>query len=287
MIIPMIQSLSAIAADALPDLSSDYPLTQEQIQSFRTDGFIILRGVLTPEEVEAYRPEIKRTTAEMNNETRKLEERDAYGKAFLQTLNLRVHSPGVMKLVASRRLGKIAAELMGVDGVRIFHEQSLFKEPGKGTNPTPWHQDQYYWPLKELTTTGFWMPLVDIEEGMGGMKWAAGTHALGFLGQHAISDESQKYFEQYIKDKHIRVTEGVPMKKGDVSFHYGWTLHAAGPNCSDKVREAFIGTYFADGMRVMTPTNPSQEGDRVKFLGGKEAGELADSPLNTLVYKKI
>lgn len=282
----MIQSLSAAETDALPDLSSEYPLTPEQIQSFRTEGFIILRGVLKPEEVEAFRPGIKKATSEMNRENRKLEERDAYGKAFLQTLNLRLNSPAVMKLVTSRRLGKIAADLMGVDGVRIFHEQSLFKEPGKGTNPTPWHQDQYYWPLKELTTTGFWMPMVDIEEGMGGMKWAAGTHELGFLGQHAISDESQKFFEKYIAEKGIRVTEGVPMKKGDVSFHYGWTLHAAGPNCSDKVREAFIGTYFADGMRVMTPTNPSQEGDRVKFLGGKQPGELADSELNTLVYKR-
>ncbi|MFA7345223.1 MAG: hypothetical protein WC003_13045 [Terrimicrobiaceae bacterium] len=44
--------------------------------------------------------------------------------------------------------------------------------------------------------------------------------------------------------------------------------------------------YFADGMRVMRPVNPSQENDRVKFLGGKQPGELADSPLNTLVYGK-
>ncbi|MDD5260408.1 MAG: phytanoyl-CoA dioxygenase family protein [Methylacidiphilales bacterium] len=281
---PAAQKISATAN--LPDLSGEYPLAPEQIKHFRSEGFVILRGVLTPEEVEAYRAEIKRATFELNKEKRKLEERDAYGKAFLQTLNLRLHSEGVRKLVTSRRLGKIAADLMGVDGVRVYHEQSLFKEPGKGTNPTPWHQDQYYWPLEELTTLGFWMALVDVEQGMGGMKWAAGTHKLGFLGQHAISDESQKYYEAYIQEHHIRVTEGVPMKQGDVSFHYGWTLHAAGPNCSNKLREAMIGTYFADGMRVMKPSNASQEGDRVKFLGGKQPGELADSPLNTLVYKK-
>ena len=273
-------------AGHLPDLSGEYPLTPDQICQFRSEGFVILSGVFTPEEVGAYRAEIKRASLELNNEKRKLEERDSYGKAFLQTLNLRLHSEGVRKLVSSRRLGKIAAELMGVDGVRIYHDQSLFKEPGKGINPTPWHQDQYYWPLEELTTIGFWMPLVDIEQGMGGMKWAAGTHKLGFLGQHAISDESQRHYEDYIKEHHIPVTEGVPMKQGAISFHYGWTLHAAGPNCSDKLREAMIGTYFSDGMRVMKPANPSQENDRVKFLGGKQAGEIADSPLNTLVYRK-
>ena len=282
----MNQSPNIAVTEDLPHLVNEYPLSEEQIQSFRSQGFVILRGVLTSGEVDAYREEIKRATFELNNEKRKLEERGAYGKAFLQTLNLRLHSQGVMKLVSSPRIGKIAADLMGVNGVRIFHEQSLFKEPGKGTNPTPWHQDQYYWPLEELTTIGFWMPLVDIEQGMGGMKWAAGTHKLGFLGQHAISDESQKYYEGYIKEHHIQVTEGVPMKRGDVSFHYGWTLHATGPNCSDRLREAMVGTYFADGMRVMKPTNPSQENDRVKFLGGKQPGELADSALNTLVYKK-
>jgi ectoine hydroxylase-related dioxygenase (phytanoyl-CoA dioxygenase family) len=280
-----VTTTDAFTAD-LPDLSSEFALTASDIEHFRSNGFVILRGVFTPDEVEAYRAEIKRATVQLNNEKRKLEERDAYGKAFLQTLNLRIHSLGVKKLVTSRRIGKIAADLMGVNGVRIFHEQSLFKEPGKGSNPTPWHQDQYYWPLAELTTTGFWMPLVDIEPGMGGMKWAAGTHKLGFIGQHAISDESQAYYEKYIEDRHIQVTEGVPMKQGDISFHYGWTLHAAGPNCSDRLREAMIGTYFADGMRVMQPTNPSQENDRVKYLAGKLAGEIADSELNTLVYKR-
>jgi ectoine hydroxylase-related dioxygenase (phytanoyl-CoA dioxygenase family) len=285
-ILPMTPIDTMSPAQALPDLSSHYPLAQADIQSFRSEGFVILRGVFTRDEVEAYRVEIKKVTFAINDEKRKLQERDAYGKAFLQTLNLRVHSPAVMKLVASPRIGKIAADLMGVDGVRIFHEQSLFKEPGQGINPTPWHQDQYYWPLEELTTTGFWMPLVDIEPGMGGMRWAAGTHQRGFLGQHAISDESQKFFERYIAEHQIRVTEGVPMQRGDISFHYGWTLHSAGPNISNTLREAMIGTYFADGMRVMAPTNPAQENDRVKFLGGKQPGELADSPLNTLVYKK-
>ena len=178
------------------------------------------------------------------------------------------------------------ADLIGVDGLRIFHEQTLFKEPGQGTNPTPWHQDQYFWPLAEPTTVGFWMPLVDIEPGMGGMRWAAGSHTLGFLGQHGIADESQAHYDRFIEENRLRVEVGVPMRRGEVSFHFGWTLHGALPNNSDKLREVMVGSYFADGMRIAKPTNFSQEHDRVKFLGGREVGELADSPLNPMVYSR-
>jgi ectoine hydroxylase-related dioxygenase (phytanoyl-CoA dioxygenase family) len=76
------------------------------------------------------------------------------------------------------------------------------------------------------------------------------------------------------------------MKAGDATFHYGRTLHGAGSNRTDTLREAMIVTMFANGMRVAKPSNPSQENDRIKYLGGRAPGELADSDLNTLIYQK-
>jgi ectoine hydroxylase-related dioxygenase (phytanoyl-CoA dioxygenase family) len=266
---------------ALPDLSSSYEITPEQIEAFRRDGHVLLRGVCSTDEIAAYRTVIRNATARLNKEIRKLEERDTYGKAFLQTLNLRLHDAGVRQFALARRFGKIAADLMDVSGTRIFHEQSLFKEPGGGK--TPWHQDQYYWPLSEMTTLGMWMPLVDVSSDMGCMKFASGSHHHGFLGQHAISDGSEATYERYIAENELPVVSN-PMKAGDATFHYGWTLHGAGANVSQTMREAMIVTMFADGMRVAEPQNKSQENDRVVYLGGRAPGELADSTLNTLLY---
>ena len=42
----------------------------------------------------------------------------------------------------------------------LYHDQALFKEPGGG--PTPWHQDQYYWPFDTDKTITMWMPLVEV-----------------------------------------------------------------------------------------------------------------------------
>merc|ERR1711924_109640 len=68
-------------------------------------------------------------------------------------LNLRFTSEGVRKFVLAPRLARIACELTGATGVRIFHEQALFKEPGGGI--THWHQDGYYWP----TSGPMWDPV--------------------------------------------------------------------------------------------------------------------------------
>jgi hypothetical protein len=73
----------------------------------------------------------------------------------------------------------------------------------------------------ELTACRFWLSLVDIERSMGGMKWASGRHMEGFLGLHAIPDESQAYYEDHIRAHNCQVVEGVSMSMGDVSFRYG------------------------------------------------------------------
>jgi ectoine hydroxylase-related dioxygenase (phytanoyl-CoA dioxygenase family) len=268
---------------ALPDLSSGYLLTAEQLAAFRRDGHVLLRGLCTNEEVAAYAPSIEAAAASKRRETRPLSERDTYGKAFIQTLNLRSVSEAVRAFAYAKRFAKVAAQLMGVRAVRIFHEQALFKEPGGG--PTPWHQDQYYWPLDTPNTIGLWMPLVDVVPESGALAHASGSHRDGSLGQFHISDQSNEVFAKHIKDRGFPV-RCQAMKAGDATFHYGWTLHSAAANTSRGMRKAMIVTYYEDGAKVIVPRNPSQENDRVKYLGGVLPGECARSDLNPILYEE-
>jgi Phytanoyl-CoA dioxygenase (PhyH) len=129
----------------LPALDSEYPLTDDQVTAFQRDGFILLRGVATPDEIAAYQPIIRDAALSNSAETRKLEERDTYGKAFLQVINLWTKDEAVARFVKGRRFASIAARLMGVRGVRLYHDQALFKEGGGGY--TPLHTDLQFWPL--------------------------------------------------------------------------------------------------------------------------------------------
>jgi hypothetical protein len=183
-----------IAADALPELSDAYPLSAEQIATYQRDGHICLRGVASPAEVAEYSPLFAKAVAARSKAVRPMEERDTYGKAFLQIMNLWREDERLKRFVFARRFAKLAAELMGVSGVRLYHDQALYKEPFGGH--TPWHQDQHYWPLDTDNTVTLWMPLVDITADMGVMDFASGSHRLGYLGDMPISDESEAAWSQ-------------------------------------------------------------------------------------------
>src|SRR5262245_59398103 len=127
----------------LPELDNPYSISASAKDEFRQNGHVLTRGILTKNEMDAYRPVIIDAASKYNTEKRKLEDRDTYGKAFLQIMNLWLVDERVRKFVMAKRFGKIASDLLGVKNVRIYHDQALFKEPKGG--PTPWHQDQYYW----------------------------------------------------------------------------------------------------------------------------------------------
>src|SRR4051794_19559327 len=116
----------------LPPLDSRHVLEPDAATRFQHDGHVVVRGLATAEELAAYRPVIEAAAFEHNAETRPLEERGTYGRAFLQIANLWQKDDGVARFVRSPRFARAAAELVGVDGVRLYHDQALFKEGGGG-----------------------------------------------------------------------------------------------------------------------------------------------------------
>lgn len=102
-------------------------------------------GVASPDEVAAFRPAIASAVTRFSRESRPLVERDTYGKAFLQVMNLWSEDSDVRRFVLAARFAGVAANLLGAQGVRMYHDQALVKEPGGGH--TPWHQNAIYWPI--------------------------------------------------------------------------------------------------------------------------------------------
>src|SRR4030095_11279593 len=144
-------------AELKRQLDEPYPLMPEAIEHFHKNGYVKLKHVLSPEVIEFYGKEITRMVHVLNTQTKPMEQRTTYEKAFLQIMNIWTKSDTVKEFAFGKRLARIAAELMGVDGVRMYHDQALYKEPSGGF--TPWHVDQYYWPLSNSNMCTAWVPL--------------------------------------------------------------------------------------------------------------------------------
>jgi ectoine hydroxylase-related dioxygenase (phytanoyl-CoA dioxygenase family) len=171
------------------ELNEPFSVTQEQIDFFQLNGYIKIKNVLSPELVQYMNEVITAEIDKLNIPTIAIEQRDTYGKAFLQIMNIWRKSEPVKEIVFSKRLAKIAAELMCVNGVRMYHDQALFKEPGGGF--TPWHADQYYWPLSTEKTVTVWIPLQKTGLELGPLEFSAQSQTLEEGRTLKISDDSE------------------------------------------------------------------------------------------------
>ena len=204
----------------------------------------------------------------------------------------------VRQFILAPRFGKVAADLLGVDAVRLFKDQTYFKNPGGAS--TPWHQDGYFMPLDTDKIITMWLPLVDVTPEMGPMNFVDYSHRDGkYMGTSMPDETSIKNFTENFRQRGYSFTNYGNFKAGDVTFHSGWTLHSALNNNSDRMREVLVIVYYADGAHIaparsLTKSAPFQEQfaermrqqTRESCFPGLQPGDLAVTPMNPLVYSR-
>jgi ectoine hydroxylase-related dioxygenase (phytanoyl-CoA dioxygenase family) len=273
--------MSTIPTSVMATLAKPFQLSQDQIQFYQENRFIKLKQVFDEETISFFNDAIGKRVELMNNQSTPLEERSTYGKAFLQLFNLWREDEVVKEFIFSERLAKIASDLMQVDGVRIYHDQALFKEGGGGI--TPWHADQYYWPLETDKTVTAWIPLQETPLELGPLEFSAGSHQIVEGRDLEISDESEALIQQKLKVTDFKhVIE--PFDLGEVSFHSGWVFHRAGANSTNEMRKVMTVIYMDQDMVLKNPENKNQINDWETWCPGAKIGEIIDTQLNPIVF---
>ena len=150
--------------------------------------------------------------------------------------------------ILSPLIGKIAARLMQVDSVRLWHDQALYKPGTAGQERTDlgnvgWHQDYGFW--RSCSTTNMcsaWVALQDTDVPIGAMRMVIGSHKWGVIeGSGNDKKEMEKYAEHFARLGGGEWSEApVILKAGQVSFHHALTFHGSGPNVTDQPRLCVI-----------------------------------------------
>ena len=265
------------------ELVTPFILPKGAIEHFRTEGYVKLKRVLSSGLLEFYGDVITQQVMRLNTQIKPMSERTTYERAFLQIMNLWTKNEICREFAFSKRLARIATDLMGVKGVRMYHDQALYKEAGGGF--TPWHADQYYWPLSNHNTCTVWIPFQHTRLEMGPLAFAARSHRFEHGRDLEIGDESEEKLQEALKGQNFMHVEA-PFELGEVSYHYGWTFHRAGGNSSSKPRAVMTMIYMEDGIKLIKPQNKNQQRDWDEWLPGCNIGEIANSKLNPVIWRE-
>ena len=222
-------------------------------ERFRRDGALVLRGVLSGEQVESLAAGVERNLAEPSELAIRTESADGPGAFFEDFCNWQ-RIAEFERTIRSSALAPIAGALTTSTTVRLFHDHVLVKEPGT-TAKTPWHQDQPYYCIDGMQNVSFWIPLdhVPLESTL---EFVAGSQAPGtWYMPRSFVEESPMVFEpgtlaevpdiEADRDRHEIL--GWELEPGDaVAFHM-LTLHAAAG--SRTRRRAFSLRLIGDDIR--------------------------------------
>lgn len=287
-------------------------VTDKDVIAFMRDGHIVTRGLIDPSVI---REEVQPGIMELYNANsltawkhklrvhlnivspppeitvedceRMLKDVDSEDIPFLQLFNLWYQSDAARTLALSPDLGRVAAELLGVDGVRLYQDTLFVKRSGDG--PTRWHSDLNMAPFDSNDFVTCWIPLQDVpvqEDGGSGLTFASGSHrdfALPYWSDPVETDLSERY---------AVVTDYGGFEVGDCSWHHGWCLHSAPDNTRPETRYAYAVSFVADGARLLNSEGhiryPDNEDDAsyAAWIDDIGWGGYADHPLLPLTWSK-
>jgi ectoine hydroxylase-related dioxygenase (phytanoyl-CoA dioxygenase family) len=266
-------------------------LTSDQVASYRESGFLVLENFLDEEELAEWRDAVDEAVRERNgiklpgtnigmeDDDGSNREMDYFANVFDQLLNLWQTSDRVSRLMRDDRIGKLASILSGADGIRIWHDQALFKRPW--ANPTSWHLDTPYWSFSDRRALSLWVALDDATAENGCLYFIPGSHLQTTYENPGITKNMNAVFSFYPQFRNTQPFCAA-MKAGSASFHNGLCIHGAGANMTPGFRRAMTCAYMPDGSFFNGTQNvlPDQ---MVRHL--KVGAVLNNDQQNPLIYQ--
>jgi len=246
----MMQAAPADAFSAIPsgtESSASGPrLSAEQLATLRRDGFLLVHGMASREEITRLQSLYDRLFAERRGWDKgdlfDMVGRDEAGKAAAlpQMLWPSRYEPELGNSQLARSARAVAEQILG-PSLENMLEHAILKPAGKGA-ATPWHQDEAF----NRKGSGFeesisiWMPLQDVTVESGCMRYIAGSNHGPLMDHRSPNNDPSIHGLESVTTPDLTHCKDVPMPAGSGVIHLSRTIHSAGPNISGQPRRAYI-----------------------------------------------
>ena len=218
---------------------------------YNENGFIIIRKILKRNEIKVILSEldiIKLKAEKTKNNQFFHKTRD--GK--INTLHniQKFYKKGKLIDIANKGAVKKILSYLLSDKVKIRNLE-FFLKPKKTGMPSPFHQDNYYWNIKEAKAANVWIALSKSSKKNGGLCYFKGSHKLGTIN-HIISymkGSSQKIPDNIIKSLNfLKIFPNI--NPGDCLIHHPEIIHGSFHNSSNFDRSGFVISYAASKSKI-------------------------------------
>jgi len=244
------------------------PLSQEQLDFFRANGFLHIPGLIPAHELEAAQKDteelIRRGLDEQLDDPNYCYGADASDQdrqCLFRLNNLISHfgNDSFKMLLAYPPLLRAIGQAVGGDHFVPSLHSCVFKIPHRGY-PVPWHQD---------TTAVHRFPVFNVDVYLdeattdnGCLYVIPGSHLAGHHG-------SQEWVESWTQGKEHDAPGAIPVvtKPGDVIFHATTVLHGSFWNRSDSMRRTI---YFHIDHLQDVNLRPEEKRNMERYLSGQK-----------------
>lgn len=255
-------------------------LTPDQIAQYQQQGFLVIDDFLDAHELEQWRTNTQEAVDQRLAAQGDADAETYYARVFTQCLKLAETHDGMHEIMHDPRLGRLAGTLAGVDGIRIWHDQALFKPPFG--NPTAWHLDNPYWSFSSRQAISLWVALDDATLENGCLYYLPGTQQTARYDNANIGQNIGALFGVYPEWKAISPV-ATPCRAGGAVLHNGLTAHGAGANMTNKPRRAMTCAYMPDGAAFNGRQNVLPD---AYFQSLTPGDVLSDNTVNPLIWSR-
>jgi phytanoyl-CoA hydroxylase len=219
-------------------------LTEEQINAYHRDGYLVAKGFFSEEEVARLRrvaledTVISRNTYDVNDESGRKSKLALWFNPGEDIYGIVTRS--------ERMVHAVDALLEGRAPVCHFHSKLMQKEPLIG-GAWEWHQDYGYWYKNEFLLpdqmNSVMVAITEATKENGCLQVVRGSHKMGRV-EHGKAGEqvgaSSRYVELALMTMELVYVE---LQPGDALFFHSNILHRSDPNLSPSSRWSMISCY--------------------------------------------
>jgi phytanoyl-CoA hydroxylase len=222
----------------------DKVLTPAQVSEFNRDGYLIIKGFFSAEEIERlYATAVNDAIVSQNA----INVNDSSGKSSKLSLWYKPGNDIYGLLTRSQRMVNSSGQLLdGGSAVCHYHSKLMQKEPKVG-GAWEWHQDYGYWYKNEFLfpeqLLSVMVAITDANKENGCLQVIKGSHKMGRV-EHGFSGEQVGASQRFV-DLALQTMEHVfvELKAGDALFFHSNLLHRSEANLSDNARWSLICCY--------------------------------------------